>query len=216
MTGQSDSGHQPAAGERPAAPARGWRTLRHLTLTPPPSDASTWYTSAAWWASLLFLTLAGLVLIWSLGSAFLYTMTHTGPPCSNPPARQAFPPQWVVVLLCLMAFVLGHFTSRWQFFDPRHTERHRTPSKRPYEEPRRREMLIVQSLLLVFLIEVAGLLIVEMVTLSRGVWPITYYIRCAYNASGPQTTLGAMAIAFLVGRWFWLPERRQRRARPSA
>ncbi len=72
-------------------------------------------------------------------------------------------------------------------------------------------MLIVQALLLVFLIEVAGLLLVEIVTLSRGVWPITYYIRCAYNASGWQTTLGAAAIAFLVGRWFWLPGRRHAR-----
>ena len=170
-----------------------------------------------WWASLALLAMAGLVLVGSLGNAFLYTLMHTGPPCSNPPARQAFPPQWTVVVLCLAAFGLGHVTSRWQFVDARHTDPHRTPSKRPYEEPRRREMLIIQSLLLVFLIEVAGLLVVEMVTLSRGVWPITYYIRCAYNASGWQTTFGAMAIAFLVGRWFWLPrERRQRRARTGA
>ena len=66
-------------------------------------------------------------------------------------------------------------------------------------------------LLLVFLIEVAGLLVIEMVTLSRGVWPITYYIRCAYNAAGVETALGAAAISFLVGRWFWLPRRKHAR-----
>jgi hypothetical protein len=216
MIGPPDPGHQPVAEERAATTSPPRRGLRRLRLTRPPAKESTRYQRVFWWVSLLVLTLAGLVLIWSLGNAFLYTAMHTGPPCSNPPARQAFPPQLVVVLCCLVAFGVGHFSSRLQFVDQGRSERHRLPSKHPYEEPRRREMLIVQALLLFFLIEVAGLLLVEMVTLSRGVWPITYYIRCAYNASGLQTTLGAAAIAFLVGRWFWLPGRRQRHARTGA
>lgn len=197
---------QPAGRESRARRALGWVRSR-----PPAGEDVRWYQSLSWWASLVLLAAAAGILVWSLVGALAYTMTHPGPPCSNPPALQAVPPQVVVVAGCLAAFVLGHFTSRLQYVDARHAGRHSRPSRSPYQEPRRREMLIIQALLLVFLIEVAGLLVIEMVTLSRGVWPITYYIRCAYNAAGVETALGAAAISFLVGRWFWLPRRKHAR-----
>ena len=165
------------------------------------------------WVALLLLFAAGVVLVWTLGSAFTYTLGHPGPPCSNPPQRQADPPQVVVVLFCLVGFVVGHLSSRWQVVEGKHP-RGVPAGARETESREIRQLLIVQALLLVFLLEVAALLVIEALTLSRGVWPITFYIRCAYNAAGWPTTAAATAITFLVGRWFWLPVRARAHPRP--
>ncbi len=163
------------------------------------------------WISVVLLLVSFALLVWGMVSAVSYTLTYTGPPCSNPPQREANPPQLVVVGVCLLAFVLGHLTARWQSVDPKHAQRHQSlrEADHPERDPRRREALIVQTLLLVFLIEVIGLLIIEAVTLSQNVWPITYYVRCAYDAAGVQSMAAAASILFLVGRWFWLPDRGQ-------
>jgi hypothetical protein len=159
--------------------------------------------------SVILLAVASGVLVWGMWSAVTYTLSHTGPPCSNPPQREAYPPQWVVVVVCLVWFALGHMTARWQVIAPKHVVRHNLKEvEHPELDPRKREALIIQSLLLVFLLEVVGLLTIEAVTLSRGVWPITYYVRCAYDAAGLQSMAVAASILFLIGRWFWLPARR--------
>ena len=153
------------------------------------------------WVSLIVLVAAALVLLYGLWLATSYMVTHSSPPCSNPPQRNSNPPQLVAVGLCLVFFVIGHMTARWQEIDRQHIRRHRQPaSPAPERDPRKREGLIM-----VFLVEVLGLLVIEMSTLSRGVWPITYYVRCAYDAAGWPATLTAAAILFLIGRWFWLP-----------
>ncbi|GEM_PF-2378180 len=163
------------------------------------------------WISVVLLLVAFALLVWGMVSAVSYTLTHTGPPCTNPPQREASPPQWVMVGVCLLAFVLGHLTARWQSIDPKHSQRHKNLREvdHPETDPRKREALIIQTLLLVFLVEVIGLLIIEAVTLSQNVWPITYYVRCAYDAAGVQSMAAAASILFLVGRWFWLPDRGQ-------
>jgi hypothetical protein len=161
--------------------------------------------------SVVLLLAAFGLLVWSMASAVSYTLTHTGPPCTNPPRLEANPPQLVVVGVCLFAFVLGHLTARWQSIDPKYAQRHQTlrGAEHPEKDPRRREALIIQTLLLVFLIEVIGLLTIEALTLSQNVWPITDYVRCAYDAAGVQSMGAAASILFLVGRWFWLPDRGQ-------
>ena len=167
-----------------------------------------------WVVSLVLLAAAIGVLVWGLYSALTYTLTNPGPPCSNPPQRSSTPPQWTVVLVCLGAYVVGHLTARLQFVDPSTTTRHPVgagTSTRKFgagEYARRNEALFIQLLLLIFLLEVGALLIIEAVTLSNNVWPITYYVRCAYDAAGTQSMWAAAAILFLVGRWFWLPARR--------
>jgi len=163
------------------------------------------------WISVIFLLVAFGLLLWGMASAISYTLMHTGSPCTDPPQREANPPQLVVVGVCLLAFVLGHLTARWQSIDPKHAQRHQSlrEADHPEADPRKREALIIQTLLLVFLIEVIGLLTIEAVTLSHNVWPITYYVRCAYDAAGVQSTAAAASILFLIGRWFWLPNRGQ-------
>jgi hypothetical protein len=163
------------------------------------------------WISVVLLLVAFALLVWGMVSAVSYTLSHTGPPCTNPPQREAYPPQLVVVGVCLLAFVLGHLSARWQYVDPKHAQRHQDlrEADHPETDPRKRDALIIQTLLLVFLVEVIGLLIIEAVTLSQNVWPITYYVRCAYDAAGVQSMAAAASILFLVGRWFWLPDRGQ-------
>jgi hypothetical protein len=170
--------------------------------------------------SLLLLAVAGAVLIYAVWLAGTYTFTHAGPPCTNPPQRESNPAQLVVVAICLVTFAAGHLTTRWQEINHRLLQRHRTPKdstsrKAPDEDKRKKDALIIQALLLVFLLEIIGLLVIEMTTLSNGVWPITYYVRCAYDAAGWPSTAAAAAIMFLVGRWFWLPPR-GKNARPGS
>jgi hypothetical protein len=169
---------------------------------PPPAVAR--------WASLGLLVVAGGVLVYALLSAAAYTATHPGPPCSNPPALSANPPQLVVVLICVVAFAAGHLAARWQHVDPRHLAAAAPPAGAESEAEQRRrvrQLLVIQALLLFFLLEILSLLVFEVVTLSSNHWPITFYIRCAYNAAGWPTTLAAAAITFLLGRWLWLPRR---------
>ena len=174
--------------------------------TPTPSSRRE---GVARWVSIGLLSATGLILVWAMISAVSYTVAHTSPPCSNPPRLDSDPPQLAVVSLGLMAFALGHLTARWQAVDPKHVRRRtRASSIPPENDRRRRDALVIQALLLAFLLEMLGLLIIEIVTLSRGVWPITFYVRCAYDAAGWQSTLAAAAVLFLVGRWFWLPRRR--------
>lgn len=152
------------------------------------------------------LAAAGLIL-YGLGSAFLYTATHAGPPCSNPPALNASPPQLVVIGICVVAFVLGHLAARLQPVDPQHLAAPAAAASEPEQRRRAGQALLIQALVLLFLLEVVALLLFEVVALSSGRWPITYYVRCAYNAAGWPTTLAAAAITFLFGRWLWLPRR---------
>jgi hypothetical protein len=162
------------------------------------------------WVSVGLLTVAFAIVVWDMVSAVYYIVSNPAPPCSNPPSRQSYPPQLVVVGVCIVTFLLGHLTARLQFIDAKHLARHQLKEvEHPETDSRRRDALIVQALLLVFLLEMIGLLIVEALTLSHNVWPITYYVRCAYNAAGVQSMWAAASILFLVGRWFWLPARRQ-------
>jgi hypothetical protein len=202
---------EPAAGGR-KAPKKERLIDRILNWRFP--EQARWVVT---WISVVLLLVAFALLVWGMLSAISYTLTHTGPPCTNPPQREANLPQLVVVGVCLLAFVLGHLTARWQSIDPKHAQRHQSlkEADHPETDPRRREALIIQTLLLVFLIEVIGLLIIEAVTLTQNVWPITYYVRCAYDAAGMQSMAAAASILFLVGRWFWLPDRGQNaRTRP--
>lgn len=210
-------------------------------MSPPLFWAWQFHPTVFWVLSLFLLAAAFCILAYALWVAVAYTLANPSPPCSNPPSRTGTPPQWQVVGLCLLAFVVGHVTARWQLVAsrtsssestvptlsrlegraavmpplststssvPAHYSPSNTVDPSPDDDPRKREMLIVQALLLVFLVEVLGLLVIEMVTLSRGVWPITYYVRCAYDAAGWPTTLAAASVLFLVGRWFWLPRGR--------
>jgi hypothetical protein len=158
-------------------------------------------------AAVLMLAVAGGVLVWAAAMAGTYTLTHSGAPCPNPPSRNSDPAQLVVVTIGLACFLLGHATARWQKVDTEAVRRGIAGSGRPAQDRRKRQALIVQALLLLFLLEVAALLTIEITTLSKGVWPITYYVRCAYDAAGWPSTAVAATILFLVGRWFWLPGR---------
>jgi hypothetical protein len=47
-------------------------------------------------------------------------------------------------------------------------------------------------------------MVVEAWTLGHGVWPITYYVRCA-NDAGPLISLvGVATFAYIIGRWMWV------------
>jgi hypothetical protein len=56
----------------------------------------------------------------------------------------------------------------------------------------------------IFLFLITILMVIEAWTLGHGVWPITYYVRCA-NDAGPLISLvGVAAFAYIIGRWMWV------------
>src|SRR5581483_6806464 len=70
------------------------------------------------WLTVLLLLATAAIIVWGLGNAWLYTVSHAGvPPCPNPPSRNGSPPQLAVVGICLVAFAAGHFSARFQKFD---------------------------------------------------------------------------------------------------
>jgi uncharacterized membrane protein len=230
------------------APRRPQRRKKIADVEQRIQDARNWTAPgpvvvATRYLSMVLLLVAIGILVWGLVSALIFTSSHSGIPCTDPPQRVSTPAQLVVVFLCVIAFVLGHLTARLQPVDPKmlYVPEGRGPAKAkqlptdsgtedaataavsakdPVKEKkdlahRGNEALIIQGLLLLFLLEVGALLTIEAVTLQTGVWPITYYVRCAYDAAGYQSMLAAAAILFLVGRWFWLPARRDNAASKS-
>jgi len=155
--------------------------------------------------SIVLLAIAFLVIAGVMVEGLQYTAAHPGqPPCgARPvPAPRGTNDQLLVVGICVLTFVLGHLTARWQAGPPQ-------PGRKPELDvdrmrTRGRQGMFVQLAVTIFLAEMATLLAIEIITLSTNHWPITWYVRCAYDAAGWQTSLGGAAITFLSGRWFWL------------
>src|SRR5260370_41152981 len=100
------------------------------------------------WASLIVLAIAAVILAYGLVLAVGYMVMHSSPPCSNPPQRSSNPPQLVAVGLCLLLFVIGHVTPRWQEIDRVNLPRHRAPDDPPGGDPPETEGLSTQGTLL--------------------------------------------------------------------
>ena len=151
-----------------------------------------------------FLVIAAVILL----AVFVFTWIAAANPsaagCHNAPLRITRDPQWVGIFVCIAGFVVGRLTAR-----PKITSRHqlRSPVEGPEHkiEARARFAVLIQASLTGALFFIAFLLSFEAVTLNGGVWPITYYLRCANEAATWQTLAAAFAFCLLAGRWLWLP-----------
>jgi hypothetical protein len=148
-----------------------------------------------------FLIAAAVVFVALLAIASWYLFTTHHPVCSaNFPARRGDYPSWVFVFTAIAAFVLGSVTSRIGI-----VTQHR--SQKELGEGRwssRRAVVAVNVGVAVFLFLVTILMLIEAWTLGHGVWPITYYVRCANDAGGFITLVGVASFAFVIGRWMWV------------
>jgi hypothetical protein len=153
--------------------------------------------------SVVFLGLAALILLLVL----VWTVTAAGSPsaagCHNAPLRVTRVPQLVGILICVAGFVLGRITARPKV-DSRSQVRSWVRDRRDRSGNARAAILVSASLTAALLF-ITFLIAFEAITLNRGVWPITYYMRCASEAATWQTLAAAFAFCLLTGRWMWLP-----------
>jgi hypothetical protein len=122
--------------------------------------------------------------------------------CHNPPSRTGSINQVVVVVVCVAAFIAGHMVS-WAGTRSR-SELHDRLGENAWSD--RRPVIVVKIAVTLLLALVTALMALEALMLHWGIWPITYYVRCGYEANTPIALIGAGIFTFLAGRWFWIPK----------
>jgi hypothetical protein len=146
----------------------------------------------------LVMTGLGLVLSAVLALALTTLGAQTGPLCSDPPALTTQLPQLAVLGIAVASFIVGGLSSPWlSRFQPEH------PAVSATLEQRSIRMAMRVTFTLVFLL-LTALMLVETTTLYVHIWPITYYVRCANQASPVLSVLGTCIYSFLAGRWLWI------------
>ena len=126
-------------------------------------------------------------------------------PCGNPPVRVSpqFPYPILIVILCSGAALLGRLAGYLR-------ERAAAPRVAASSPQAGGGALLVQSWVAAFLLVCALLLAFETFTLGVGIWPITFYIRCANYTQAFATIAGACLTTFLLGHWLWFPSKQEK------
>jgi hypothetical protein len=144
---------------------------------------------------------AAVVLVALLVIAGVALLTSHHPACStNFPARRGDYPSWAYVFAAIAAFALGSLTSQVGI-------RREGRAQKELGEGRwtnRAAIVAVNAGVAGFLFLVTILMLIEAWTLGHGVWPITYYVRCAMDAGAFITLIGVVSFAFVTGRWMWV------------
>jgi hypothetical protein len=155
------------------------------------------------WFSISFLV--GALVVLALALVWIWTAaahpSATG--CHNPPPKMIRYPQWVGILISLAGVFLGRLTARAVY-----TSRRELNNRILFlgkQRPHARYALLTQAGLVGALLFITFLVAYVSVTLNAGVWPITYFMRCAAEAATWQTYIAAFFFCLLVGRWLWLP-----------
>lgn len=152
-----------------------------------------------WMAWLLGSVAAALGVMLAVG---IYALVTSHAPACNPnfPARRGNYPSWAFVFAAIAAFVAGSLTARIGI-------KRQGRSEKELGEGRwsdRSAVVAVDAGVGIFLILVTILMVIEAWTLGHGVWPITYYVRCANDAGAFISLIGVFSYAFIIGRWMWV------------
>jgi hypothetical protein len=142
---------------------------------------------------------AALLVLFAIAAQHL--LTAHGPVCSATfPARRSEYPSWYFVFAGMGAFVAGSLTSQYQI---RHGKRSQDElGKGQWKSPT--AIVTVNVGVGLFLLLVTILMGIEAWTLGHGVWPITYYVRCANDAGPVISLIGMASLSFIIGRWMWV------------
>lgn len=145
---------------------------------------------------------SGVLLILAVGIAglFVRVLLTTGQSAAAclpvPPTHGRIPPL-VYAVFGATAFVLGGAFSSW-----------RSGQVLPAERKVHLSDRILELALIVLLATVAVALGYETYALlTPGLWPITFYVRCANVVDPASTLLGLAATSALLGHWLWRPWR---------
>jgi hypothetical protein len=148
--------------------------------------------------SLVALLLSGLGVVGSYSVHQCITGTASGPP------RQPLPPPldppflgWagLVVLVCGAGFVVGDV---WGYLRAAGHARSGGTSGQPGAGL---QLLLVGLFGFGVLALAYETFAVAGVAANHDLWPITYYVRCAYVAVSGPTLVGALVVSTLIGHW---------------
>ncbi len=143
------------------------------------------------------------VLAAATGALFvrvLITANVTSSPCGAVPPSHGLIPPPVLAAVAIGSFVVGGFVGAWR------TAAAGASASESGD-------VAVHAVLVLLLAVTAAALGYETYALATpGVWPITYYVRCA-NAIAPWwTLLGLASVCGLLGHWLWRPFARSKDA----
>jgi hypothetical protein len=152
---------------------------------------------------LLLLGLAVAVLVMSVWIGMGAAQHLNGSPCGDPPGRVSpkFPYPFAIVVLVSGSALLGRLAGYL-----RHPAA-AAPGAGTETPGTGLRLALAQFWIASFLFVCAALLAFETVTLATGIWPITFYVRCANDSLPLPTIVGACLTAFLLGHWLWFPAR---------
>jgi hypothetical protein len=148
--------------------------------------------------------LALVLLVFSILISAAAAQHVNGSPCGDPPQRisPSFPYPLVIVILCCGSALLGRLAG---YLREPVTNKPRVGEAPPSQD--RWRAGLAQFWVSIFLLVCVACLAFETFSLAVGIWPITYYVRCANDYLPLPTIGGACITAFLLGHWLWFPAR---------
>jgi hypothetical protein len=156
----------------------------------PPPVRTVWVLAGAALALVVILAMAAHALV------------AAGAPVCNPdfPARRGDYPSWAYVFAAIGTFVIGAVTGQ---IGIRRQGRLQTElGEGAWSNPR--AVVAVNAGVAVFLFLVTILMVIEAWALAHGLWPITYYVRCATDAGAFISLIGVSGYSLIAGRWIWV------------
>lgn len=144
---------------------------------------------------------AAIVLVVLLAIAGWHLARSSHPVCNtNFPARRGDYPSWVFVFAAIGTFALGSLTAQVGIRRDRRSQKELGEG----QWSNRSAVVAVNAGVAGFLFLTTILMLVEAWTLGHGVWPITYYVRCATDAGALISLIGVASYSFIIGRWMWV------------
>lgn len=152
-----------------------------------------------WMAWLLGGVALGLVVI--LVIAVHALATAAAPVCDTVfPARRGDYPSWAYLFGAIGAFVIGSISGQMAIRRQRRSQMEL--GQGPWVDRSAVIAVNVGVAALLFLITI--LMVIEAWSLGHGLWPITYYVRCATDAGALISLIGVLSYSLVIGRWIWV------------
>jgi hypothetical protein len=151
--------------------------------------------------TVLLLAAVALGLVVILVIAVHALVTASAPVC-NPdfPARRGDYPSWAYVFAAIGAFVIGSVTG--QIGIRRQGRPQMELGEGTWSNPG--AVVAVNAGVAAFLFLVTILMVIEAWALGHGLWPITYYVRCAADGGALISLIGVSGYSLIAGRWMWV------------